>query len=353
VALVAFAAFERFMALQRKSTYALFLAAVAIGYLLHLSALIMLGVAVGASLAFDLFRRDIRWRPAILICIPLALLFGLHVLGMFGDSASSAATNWGSLTQKIMRLGSGVLRFEAITDMGLMAVLFGPLLWIAVRERTSPERRLTAIRLVLLSAVFVIVYIALPVETGGVYDVDNRALPYATTFLVIAFLVAYDGIVSAGRLAAFTAMTACALNLGILAANMVPENAFLTDYRKLTRQIPDGASTFPVATRPAVGRYQSTAHAGAFATLEAAGLTPYLFAADLNPPMSYFSYREPRPYAPSTFWYYRGDDKVDWPRIAMSYDFILVTKPVDIAHIATRAKIVAENDSGVLLRIMK
>lgn len=351
VAVVAFAAFERFTAVQRKRTYALFLAAVAIGYLLHLSALIMLGVAVGASLTIDLFRRDIRWRPAILICAPLALLFGLHVLSMLGGSASPSI--WGSVTQKVMRLGSSVLRFDAIIDIGLMAILFGPLFWVATRARIAAERRPTAIRLALLSVVFVIVYFALPIETGGVYDVDNRALPYATTFLVVAFLVAYDGTVSEGRLAAFAAIAACALNLGILAANMAPENAFLDDYRKLARQIPHGAATLPVATRPAAGRYQSTTHAGAFATLEAAAVTPYLFAADMHPPMSYFSYREPRPYPPSNFWYYREEDKVDWARVAMAYDFILVTKPFDVARIGTRAEAIAENDSAVLLRITK
>jgi hypothetical protein len=207
---------------------------------MHLSALIMTGVAVGTLLAYDLVRRSMRWGPAIMVCVPLALVLAIHVAGTMLAPGASGATDWGTLTRKVLRLGSGVLRFRAIVDIALLAVLFVPLAWVAVREKIDQEHKAAAIRALLLCGVFVLVYVALPVETGSVYDVDNRALPYALTFFVVAFLVAYDGAIAQKRVALYAAIVVCALNLVIVAAYMCPENAFLRDYRALAARVRRG-----------------------------------------------------------------------------------------------------------------
>jgi hypothetical protein len=73
----------------------------------------------------------------------------------------------------------------------------------------------------------------------------------------------------------------------------------------------------------------------------------------MNAPMSYFNYRGRRPYSPSVFWYYRGDDKVDWNKVSVDYDYILIAKPFDPSRIMDKVALEAENASGALLRIVK
>jgi hypothetical protein len=160
----------------------------------------------------------------------------------------------------------------------------------------------------------------------------------------------------------WTQLAAAALvavvNLVCLAGWMLPQNAALGEYRALARRIAPGAKVLPIDTHlPLPGShhyYDPFRHAGAYATLEAHAVTPYLFAGDHEPHLSYFRYLQ-RPYAPQEIWYgvpaYLKAAHVDWPRVQREYRYLLVTTPWDPRKIGVPYTVVAQNDVAALLEV--
>jgi hypothetical protein len=209
---------------------------------------------------------------------------------------------------------------------------------------------------------FVALYFALPATMQGIAFVDIRALPYALLFLLFA------GVKAASRSPLLmqwqfgAASLVVAANLAYLVAIMKPEDSDLGLYRAIAAQAPAGARVLPINTRPPMGgRYRPFAHAGAYATLDAHAWTPYLFAADANPAMSYFTYIGGRGNAPEEFWYENalsparqvesGVGRPDWRRIEQSFQYLLVTVPWDPSLIPSNYAVVARNDVAALLQI--
>ena len=274
-----------------------------LGYAMHLSAIVFIGTFVAASLLLPVLRREMSALGAAMLLAPPCLLFLLH-MGISNHSAPGDwPTSWGTVASKLKFLGSPVVRFDVAPDMALFVAWICVVLLPVFRRRRGDARR--TMPLWLSAAAFLGLYFALPSTTGNIAWVDVRALPSALLFVVFAGVLAAS---HSPRLQVAQLTAAClvvAANLAHLAAILEPENRALGSYRMIAAMVPAGATVLPVVSRPPLGRCRPFESAGSYVTLDAAAMTPYLFAADQNPPMAYFRYVD-RGYDPSVYWYEFG-----------------------------------------------
>jgi len=327
-----------------------------LGYAMHLSAVVFIGTFVGTSVLLPVVRREMSpWRAAVLLAPPCLLL--LLNMGFADHSAHGDwPTTWGTLRSKLVYLFSPVVRFSPALDIAIFVA------WLCVALfpvfRRPLRDTLPAVQPLLCVAAFLGLYFALPSVTGNVFWVDVRALPYALLFLVFAGLLiarhspGLDGVQFAAACLVVTA------NLAYVAMKLEPENHALGQYRKIAATVPAGATVLPVYTRPPIGRCRPFQSAGSFVTLDAAAMTPYLFAADMNPPMAYFRYVD-RGYVPNSFWYEYDEfphgistppEQPDWGKVRHGFQYLLVTLPWNAARIPRDFIEVTRNDVAVLLR---
>jgi putative flippase GtrA len=347
-ALAAYASAIRAINSGRSKFYWLYALLVAATYAMHLSGLVFCIVMVFFSVAEALWQRRIQIsRATVLMGIPLVLLIVDRALTST-STASEYSSGWGTLSTKVLRIVSPGIRFDIIPEfilfMSFCVIITLPIVF-SRRQWVSHGRPLIA------SAIaFLALYFILPSNTGNIYAVDVRALPYAFLFLAFSGLVC--PLTSTLNRSHYLLSVGCAaVNLIFLCHYMLPANAAIAEYRKLILKIPVNSSVLPIDTRPAVGRYRPFVHAGSYVSLDDGGLTPYLFAADLNPPMSYFRYANGRPYAPDGFWYSESTDNPDWSTIKLTYQYILITNPWNAARVPLRYDIVGENNVATLLKV--
>jgi hypothetical protein len=331
----------------RASVYFVLLALVS--YSLHPSALLFVLAIAAAHAVLGAARGNLSLRyAAALLFVPSLLL--LWQLAQSSDAYLGNAGDWGTWQTKLNRVAFLARRFDRIPDLVLLAA------FLAVAAMPFVMRRarggVTSVEALLLAAMLFGSYIFMPVAAGGAYDVDVRALPYALLFVLLAGVSRAQSVGAGLRRVQLTlAVVIAVVNLGYIATRLIPQNAAMGRYRTLTALIPAGARVLPIDTLPPIGPTNPFLHAGAFATLDAAAMTPYVFAADRNPHFAYFVYRD-RPYAPSEFWYNKfGSDRVFWERVASEYQYLLVTVPWRPDRISVAYTTISRNSVAELLAV--
>jgi hypothetical protein len=344
----AIAAWRRFVSSGSAWTYAQFAAIVVVAYTMHLSGLVLGAAAIGGLCLQRMAAREISWAKVIASAAPFALLLGWHFLSGGGESGSGFV--WGSVWHKLLRLASGVVRFDVWVELPLFAIFCLVLVLLyAGRAGTGVARQ--AIEFAMLAGLLLLMYFVMPAEWRGIFDVDNRALPFVFAFAVIAVLSLEPRRSTMLPVALGGALALAALNLAVLWVHLKPASDAVVAYQQILRSIPAQARVLPVATRPDDGRHQAYLHIGALATAEQRALTPYLFSANTKMPMSYFRYRV-LPYAPPENWY-QVPAPVDWARVQASYDYVVATTPFDPARVGMRLSLVASNRDAELFRIVR
>jgi len=342
--------FLRAQASGSAKAYVFYVLILTAGYAMHLSSLAFLAAAVGASLGLAVLSGRQSIGRAIVLWLPALVLLALHFGLASPHSTVTFATDWGTPVSKIKRLLSPVVRFDARWEIPLfgafLVAALGPLFAGGLRQtlRSNSEP-------LLLATMFAILYFVLPLEQGGVYDVDNRALPLSLLFLLVAGMRALDTSAASLNWPVALAATVAWLNLLYVGLEVLPQNWAMGAYKSVAREAPAASRVLPVNTRPAMGRYEAFPHAGAFVTAETGAMTPYLFSAPANPNIGYFHYLQRLP-APSLFWYTRNDDVVNWEKVRQTYDYLLVTRPYD-NRIPLPVDAVHGNDVAILLKIRK
>jgi hypothetical protein len=348
--LFAYGWFLRAQASGSARAYLFYVLILTAGYAMHLSSLVFLAAAVGASLALGVLSGRQSIGRALVLWLPALILLALHFGLAKPHSSMLFATDWGTPLSKMKRLLSPVVRFDARWEIPLFGAFLlaalGPLFAGGLRQALRCNKES-----LLLAALFAVLYFLLPLQQGGVYDVDNRALPVSLLFLLAAGMRAFDSDAASADWPVALAVTVAWLNLLYVAMEVLPQNREMGAYKSIAREIPPSGRVLPVDTRPAMGRYEAFPHAGAFVTAESGALTPYLFAAPLNPNIGYFHYRQRR-HMPSLFWYTRSDDVVNWETVRQTYDYLLVTQPYD-SRIPLPVDVVRGNDVATLLKIRK
>jgi hypothetical protein len=333
----------------RTGDFVRYVVLLAVGYALHLSALIFVGALVGVSLALALCRREISpWRAAGFL-LPACLLLAVHLALGGGGGFENDPAKWGTFGMKLLRLASPIIRFDRTRDL----LLFGFFL-LAMFVPIAMQIRLRFAALVdplVLTGVFLGLYFIMPRDIHGLYDIDDRALPYAFVFLMFSAVLASESSGGWGRALCACAVLLAGVNLAYLMLEMLPQDAAMGRYKQLASGIPAGSHVLPINTRHIIGRYQPFLHAGSYATMESGAVTPYLFAGNSTPAEPYFLYVD-LPYDPANQWYTDGrDDQADWTRIRADYSYLLVTKPWDPAKIPLHFRVVKSNDVAALLDI--
>lgn len=296
-------------------------------YLAHLASFVMLGVAAGVLTVLELARRRVTLRAAAALGAPFLALI-VHYLTL-GHGEMQGVVTTGSASEKVVRLAAQFVRFDARLDLVLVAALCGALLWSIRHSRAGDA---SARSFLLLAAVYVALYAVMPIGSGSVYDIDIRALPFAAMFGAFAALSRLDPDRPPPAAAVAIVGVVLLVNLGYLAAHLVPENARAREYRSVVATLPAGAAFLPIVTVPAVGRTQPLLHAYAWATIERGAVAPYLFSATRGDSMIHFRYRR-RGVEPGIFWYVRNGDAPDWRRVAHDYPLLVITEPVDMRRI--------------------
>ena len=348
LALVALAAWQRFLEGGAARWFVVYAAALAAGYLMHLSVLVFCGAGVCVTGALAVARgRATVWR-VLAGGLPLAALLGSSLAS--GGGVPAGATEWNPPLLKLKRTFQPFHRYGYLPEGALCALLAAAHALLLGGWRVG-WRREHAITAASLAATFLAFYFVMPVGRGYVYWIDCRALPFVPLFALFAVLAVAG---ERPRRAWAAVALACALaagNLLLLHHELGPHDEVMREYRAIAARVPAGATVLPIATRPADHGTNPYLHAGSFATIEAAARIPYLFAGGVTP---YFDWRSPRPVAPSEFWYQeRRSVAFQLLAAGLEYDFLLVMKPYDPARgpwVAT--EVVAENDVAALLRIV-
>jgi hypothetical protein len=336
-----------------------FILTLLLGYSLHLSALIFVIAMVGTSLLVSVLKREVSIARAATFLVPAFLLLVAH-FALSAHGLAAHVTNWGTALTKLRGLTTSFRRFDRLPELLLGVALLCVAAYPAVvnRLRTAADYRED----LLLGCVFLGLYLVMPVESGGAYNVDIRAVPFALMFFIFIGLRFSEAAPALKRVQLALAFLLACINLGFLAYEMVPQNAAMGRYKALAAAIPSDSAVLPVDTRPAIGRYQPFSEAGAYATLLSGAVTPYIFAADKIVHMPYFRLAHPRPYSPCVYWYTEPDkpctdwytepaNGISWDRIQGEYRYLLVTKPWDAARLPLHYSIVKSNDVAALLQV--
>ena len=338
-------------------TYVVYCALVAVGYLVHLTTIALLTPAIAASAPLRLWRRTSNVRTEAFLITPLATLWAWHFWAMHlytrPDDPVENPYVWGTLYGKFAGLGYEFVRYHLNWDLLMMGALVICLIASAAGTRARDLRAFAVLEMALLAATFVVVYLILPQGYSEAWYVDVRALALASVcaLLAFAYLPAARSWLRVPAIALAVALVTT--NLIYLQRHLARGQTWLTQYRAVVAAIPSGARVLPVTTRSRGGNIAPSRHMHAFIAIDRGALMPYAFNADTANPEKYLRYVA-RPYAPAENWYLKGAwTSVDWRRVALDYDYLLIEKPFDARHIPVQTRLVTENASVALFSIEK
>jgi hypothetical protein len=341
--------------------FALYMGAVVLDYLMHLSPIIFLFAALGVTGLLRLWLRTTTLRTEIALFVPVLLVLAWHftIATSYREPSDPVAGVyfWGTLYSKFARIGSQFFHFAPRTDVLLVLLLAACLFaWTGI-PRWRDLRQPLVLEMLVLTVLFVATYFALPLGYSEAFYIDTRPLPLASFFFVAACLALPrpDPATRPRReqLAFSLAALLAVANLAYLTHHFIVDSAWVARYRSVVAAIPLHGRVLPVYTRGGEGAVVPFLHVSGFITIDRAAVEPYVFAGDNGNPMKYFRYIH-RPYDPVEDWY--GEiprPALDWQTIARQYDFIVVTKPYDRSTLKLATRTVAENSSAALLAISK
>jgi hypothetical protein len=342
--------------------FALYVVAIGLDYLMHLSSIIFLVAALGVTGPMRLWLRTTRLRTEIALFIPViaALAWQFAVANGYrepGDPVTSAYF-WGTWSSKFERLGSQFFHYAPRTDL----VLFGTLL-IALLTRVGLPRwrdlrnQPLALEMLALAVTFLAMYFVLPLGYSEAYYVDTRPLPLVSFFFIAACMaLPRPNPRTRSRreqLALALALLLAIGNLVYLSRHFLVDRAWIEEYRSIAAAVPNHGRVLTVYTRGGEGSFFPFLHVSGFVAMDRTAVEPYVFAGDNGNPMKYFRYRH-LPYNPREVWY--GEiprQPLDWQRVVQDYDYLLVTKPYDPGALSVVTRPLTENSTATLLEIQK
>jgi len=350
--------------LRRKWSYglfALYIAAVALDYLMHLSPVVFLVAALGVTALLRLWQRTTTLRTEVILFIPVIAILAWHFTVASGyrepGDPITSAYFWGTWSSKFARIGSQFFHYAPGTDLVLFGLLVAAMLARVGLPRWRDLRQPPVLEMLTLGLTFLAMFFVLPLGYSEAYYVDTRPLPFVSFFLIAGCMALPRANPSVKpvreRIALALAVLLAVGNLVYLARHFLIDRAWITEYRSIVAAIPIHSRVLPVYTRGGEGSFFPFFHTSGFVAMDRAASEPYVFAANNGNPMKYFRYSHPT-YDPPEDWYGQlPRPALDWQRVAQDYDFVLVTKPYDPAVLALPTRPLAENSTATLLQIEK
>jgi hypothetical protein len=342
--------------------FGIFAALIVLTYLTHLAAIVFIAVAIGTSAVWRIVLGKSRMDREIYLLIPVLCVLAWHLVEAVSyrqpDDIVAEHTNWGTVASKVARLSWDFVRYNRAHDSLVVATLVAFLLFYMSGRRIRGREGIVTLQVLeplAWAAVFVGLYVVLPLEQSEASYIDVRALALAPFFLLVALLNLPPSAAPSGSRLNTTAICLAAavacVNLGYLAFHFQRESLWLARYRAIVADIPAKSTVFPVYTEKKMANVYTHLQAASFAVIDRKALIPYLFSGDRGSPMKYFRYAH-RPYAPDELWYQAHRDRdVDWSQVSRQYQYLLITKPFAAARIPIRTRTVAENDAAALLAV--
>ena len=350
--------------LRRKWSYALFalyVAAVVLDYLMHLSPVIFLIAALGVTALLRLWLRTTTVRTEVALFVPVIVVLIWHfaVASHYREPGDIflPTYSWGTWTSKFQRIGSQFFHFAPRTDLLLVALMAGALIVRVGVPRWRDLRQPLVLEMLALTATFLAMYFVLPLGYSEAFYVDTRPLPLVSFFFIAACLALprpEQGMRSSReRFAVALAALLAIGNLAYLTRHFLADRAWVSDYRALAAAIPFHGRVLTIYTHGGEGSFFPFLHTSGFVAMDRAAIEPYVFAGDNGNPMKYFRYTH-LPYDPPEDWY--GEiprPPIDWRRVRQDYDFLFITKPYDPNVLGLPTRPLTENSTATLLEIAK
>jgi hypothetical protein len=343
------------------AVYLTYVLAVLLDYLMHLSAAVFVTATVGGTAVVRVLTRTTRLRTELLFAAPLAAVLAWNFLvadsyRLPGDLVENPYI-WGSVTDKLARMGSDFYRYRWHSETALILLLLLALVLQTSRPGIKQIRNVRLLELLTLAVTFLGLYIALPYAYSDAVYVDVRALPMVTIFGILTWVSWADQgqPIAPNRFALATgaALVLVAANLFSIATDLARQDRYVAQYRKMVAALPPHSRVLPIYTCPDYGRIKPYLHVNSFITLDRAGVMPYEFAGDNGNTVRYFRYRH-RPYDPHEQWYIATHSlKLKWKNVSRDYDYLLITEPAPPGHLPVPATVVASNGAAEVLAIEK
>jgi hypothetical protein len=367
--------------------FAIYVCALVLSYLIHLSWLVFFAIILGLSGAVRWWFGKTSVRREICLMVPVLALMAWQVGFVPAPEANTPAVyreEWHGLVAKFNALLTEFRAFGGHLAEPLILMLALCVVWPvrrAIIGRTWMKPAVLEQLAIVLA--FLVIYIALPRALKHTSFIDLRALPVMALFIIIAVLHVPAETSSAREFGTHSVLTLAMLlaigNLAYLRLHVGQNNVWMAHYRAIVKSVPEGA---PVLSVYAGREAESTPflHAGAFALLDRGAITPYLFGGDNGDPMVYFRYKR-RSYRPAEDWYdaqriralltntkanasartsqiprgtshwYELTPAPDWRRVVCDYDYLLITVPFDRDMLGITTRTIISNGSAALLRV--
>lgn len=347
--------------------FATFCAVIVLGYLIHLAMVVFVVVAIAASAPLALWWRSTSIRKEVYFLIPIVVVgvwqYAVAGKGHVPGDLQFSKLDWGTWYSKIQHLWWPFSRYYG-TRLGgrvdkLLLLAFAVCALWPLRQRLHRAAFMqpAVLEMLFLAVAFLGMYIVSPSTYGEASFLDLRALALVPLFVSLACLLLPDAKSSANQASARPAIVLATLlvlcNLAYLSWHLVKDNAWMAQYRAIIAAVPKSARVLPLY--PGNDELNPFMHAASFVVIDREALIPYLFSGNRGNPQTYFRYIH-FPYAPSNTWYFPSDPPVsdaDWQAVACAYDFLLVTKPLDLRRVHVATTPVVENASASLLAVTK
>ena len=230
--------------------FAVYVCALLLCYLVHLSWLVFFVVVLGISGAFRWWFGTTSIRREIVLWVPMLVLLAWQFLLVSSHEEGTPAPfplAWGSITLKLVSLLTGLEGFGGHLAQLLIVLLilciFWPIRhWLLQRQAWLQPPVLEQLA---IAAAFLAIYIILPRELEYSTFIDLRALPILVLFGIFAVLRVPPRD-SRGREFSTTPVLVLALllaigNLAYLMYHVGQSNAWMSRYRMVVQAIPAGA----------------------------------------------------------------------------------------------------------------
>jgi hypothetical protein len=337
---------------------ALYIGACFFCYGAHMASFAILAAMVGVVGLIRAGLKQQSWMRSGWELAPFSVLTGYHLLLVPAHPEASG----GKLTHNTVadKFGHFIeamfVRENYLVDRSILVLFWGIVvvaIWFGLRRRAGLGRDW---ELAAMCALAAIIYFILPFGLGGIFYVDERALPFVFIPLLMLSLRIFERS-APGRNHITILMVACsvlaAANLGSLASFLPRQNREVAQFREALLTIPPRQTVLPIHTRRKDGNTWPLRHAGSFYTAERNGYTPYLFSgATGGGPSGYFTDLSSI-YRPGQDWY-MGEGSADWDEIARSYDYVAITKPWKAERIdLSRLELYYENSVATVFRVQR
>jgi hypothetical protein len=357
-ALVALGALEAWRHNDGKVWIALYAAACFLCYGAHLACFAILAAIVGVVGLVRVFVKEQSRMRLAWELLPFAVLTLYHLLLVPRHPESLG----GKLTHNTVKDKFGhfvealFVRQNYVVDRSILVLFWGIVvvaLWFGLRRTSEFGRHRD---LAIICGLATVIYFVLPFGLGGIFYVDERALPFFFIPLLMLSLCLFEESEPGSRHVAVL-MIACSVlavaNLGSLALFLPRQNHEVALYREALQTIPARKTVLTIHTRKRDGNTYPLRHAGSFYAADRDGYVPYFFSQEnASGPAGYFTDLAPI-YRPPQSWY-TNKAEPDWGRVARAYDFVVVTKPWSARRIDRRGmELYYENDVATVFRVRR